>query len=122
VKKRLVLFDFDGTITTKDTLLEFIRFYHGNTRFMAGFAATSPWLILMKLKLYKNYEAKQKVLKWFFAGQDEITFNEKCLEFSEKIIPSLIRPKAVAEIEKHRKENATIVVVSASAENWVRPW
>ena len=122
MKNRLVLFDFDGTITTKDTLLEFIRFYHGTPKFIAGFAAASPWLVLMKLKLYKNYKAKQKVLQWFFSGQDQSTFDDKCHEFSEKILPSLIRPKALLEIEKHKKEEATLVVISASAENWVRPW
>jgi phosphatidylglycerophosphatase C len=122
VKKRLVLFDFDGTITTKDTLLEFIRFYHGNSKFIGGFAASSPWLLMMKLKLYPNFKAKQRVLQWFFAGEDQETFNRKCLEFSDKIIPSLIRPKALEEIRNHRGVNSTIVVISASAENWVRPW
>jgi phosphatidylglycerophosphatase C len=122
VKKRLVLFDFDGTITTKDTLLEFIRFYHGAPKFIGGFAASSPWLLLMKLKLYPNFKAKQKVLQWFFAGEDLDTFNRKCREFSEKVIPSLIRPKALDEIRNHQKLNSTVIVISASAENWVRPW
>jgi phosphatidylglycerophosphatase C len=122
VKKRLVLFDFDGTITTKDTLLEFIRFYHGNGKFLAGFAASAPWLMLMKLKAYPNYKAKEKVLQWFFANQNLSAFDGKCREFSEVILPGLIRPKALAEIELHKKENSTIVVISASAENWVRPW
>lgn len=122
VTKRLVLFDFDGTITTKDTFLEFIRFYHGTPKFLAGFAAASPWLVAMKLKMYQNYEAKQRVLKWFFSGEDAEVFNRKCLEFSEQVVPSLIRPGAIAEIEKHRNANATVAVISASAENWVRPW
>ena len=29
----LVLFDFDGTITTRDTLIEFVRFYKGKRKY-----------------------------------------------------------------------------------------
>jgi phosphatidylglycerophosphatase C len=122
VKKRIVLFDFDGTITTKDTLLEFIRYYHGSAKFALGFALSAPWLGLMYLKVIPNWKAKQKVLQWFFAGEDEAAFNVKCEEFTKNIIPSLIRPKALEEIRGHQKQNATVVVISASAENWVRPW
>jgi phosphatidylglycerophosphatase C len=122
VKKRIVLFDFDGTITTKDTLLEFIRFYHGSTKFAIGFALSVPWLALMYLKVIPNWKAKQKVLQWFFAGEDVVSFNTKCEEFTQRIIPSLIRPKALEEIRRHLQQNATVVVISASAENWVRPW
>jgi HAD superfamily hydrolase (TIGR01490 family) len=122
VKKRLVLFDFDGTITTKDTLLEFIRHYHGTGKFVRGFAASSPWLALMKFNLYPNYKAKEKVLQWFFENEDVAIFNERCDHFCRNVLPALIRPKALAEIEAHRKENSSIAVISASAENWVRPW
>lgn len=122
VKKRIVLFDFDGTITTKDTLLEFIRFYRGDFALITGFLINAPWLVLMKLKLIKNWEAKQKILKWFFEGEDINTFNSKCEEFTTKVVPALIRPKALEEIRAHQNANATVVVVSASAENWVAPW
>jgi phosphatidylglycerophosphatase C len=122
VKKRLVLFDFDGTITTKDTLLEFIRFYHGNRKFLSGFVLSSPWLALMTLNVIPNWKAKQKILKWFFSGENIHTFNQKCDIFSKTVLPSLIRPKALMEIKKHLEEKATVVVISASAENWVKPW
>ena len=31
-KREIVVFDFDGTLTTKDTLLEFIKFSHGKAK------------------------------------------------------------------------------------------
>ena len=31
-------------------------------------------------------------------------------------------PKALAEVQRHIAEGTTVVVISASAENWVRPW
>lgn len=122
VKKRLVLFDFDGTITTKDTFLEFIKFYHGTFRFYAGFLMISPWMALMTLKLLPNYKAKEKALSWFFRNESENIFREKCARFCSTIVPTLVRPKALKEIREHQAGGAKVIVVSASAENWVRPW
>lgn len=121
VKKRLVLFDFDGTITTKDTFIEFIRFYHGNFKFASGLGFMLPVLLLYKFKIIPNWKAKEIVLTWFFKGQDEDRFNKICREFSTSVLPRLIRPGALAELKKYGNESE-IVVVSASAENWVSPW
>jgi HAD superfamily hydrolase (TIGR01490 family) len=122
VKKRLVLFDFDGTITTKDTLLEFIRFYHGRAKFAIGFIVLSPVLVLFALKLIPNWKAKQYVLKWFFKDEPLTEFDKKSEAFTQTVVPALIRPKALREIADHLKDGADVVVISASAENWVRPW
>ena len=65
---RIYAFDFDGTLTTKDTLIEFIRFSKGIVRLFLGFLLFSPLLILMKLHLYPNWKAKQRVFSWFFKG------------------------------------------------------
>ncbi len=122
MKKRLVLFDFDGTITTKDTFLEFIRFYFGSKKFVTGFALQTPWIGLMMLKAIPNWKAKERVLTWFFSGESIQKFDQKGREFCEQIVPKLVRPGALSAIEEHRRAGATIVVISASAENWVRPW
>jgi phosphatidylglycerophosphatase C len=122
VNQRIAFFDFDGTITTKDTLLEFIKFYKGTGYFYLGFLLYSPFLVAYKLKLIPNYVAKQKVLQFFFRGESIETFQKKCDEFSALILPKLIRPKALKEIEKLKASGAEIVVVSASAENWIRKW
>lgn len=120
--KNLVLFDFDGTITTRDTLLEFIRFYHGTLKFLWGFFINSPPIILSKVKLIPNWKAKEIVLTWFFKNEPLEQFNSTCGVFASRCTPLLIRPKAMSEINKYLKEGWRVVVVSASAENWVKPW
>jgi phosphatidylglycerophosphatase C len=120
--KKLVLFDFDGTITTKDTLLEFIRYYHGSARFALGFSLSSPWLGLMFLKAIPNWKAKERILEWFFKGESLEVFNRKSEQFCSEVLPALIRPDALKEIQAHLQSGATVAVISASAENWVRPW
>ena len=122
VKKGIAFFDFDGTITTKDTLLEFIKYSKGSFRFYLGFLINSPYLVAFKLKLIPNQTAKEKVLAFFFKGTTEKAFQEKCDSFATDIIPTLIRPKAIEEIKKLQAAGTPIVIVSASPENWIARW
>ena len=62
----IAFFDFDGTITTKDTLLEFIKFTKGTPSFLTGFLLNSPYLVAYKLNLIPNQRAKEKVMQYFF--------------------------------------------------------
>jgi phosphatidylglycerophosphatase C len=120
--RKIAFFDFDGTITTKDTLLEVIKFQKGKPAFYFGFLLHAPWLIAYKLKLFPNDNVKQKMLKFFFGGMPEARFQSNCDLFEEKKLPALIRPGAVAEINELKSRGFEIVVVSASAENWLRSW
>jgi phosphatidylglycerophosphatase C len=120
--KKLALFDFDGTITTKDTLLEFVRFYKGRNRFFFGLLMLTPLLALFIARLIPNWKAKQQFLSHYFKGENISEFNSRCVQFSAEVIPALIRPKALQAISDLKRENVTIAVVSASAENWVKPW
>ncbi len=76
----------------------------------------------MVFKLIPNWRGKERMLTWFFAGETIDSFNLKSDEFCRHVVPNLIRPKALVEIDKHRNAGATVVVVSASAENWIAPW
>lgn len=119
---KLSLFDFDGTITTKDTFVEFIKFYKGPIKFWFGFILLSPLIIAFKIKLIPNWKAKELVLIYFFKNTPFKEFEETCSKFNELIIPQLIRPKALEEIKLHQKENRTIWIVSASPELWIKDW
>jgi phosphatidylglycerophosphatase C len=121
-KKKLILFDFDGTITTKDTLVEFLMFYKGPVSFVLGILILSPVVLLYLLKIIPNWKGKQVVLRYFLGGENEDVFNRRCREFSAKHLPRLIRKGAIDAIKQHQQDGSTIAVVTASAENWVQPW
>lgn len=122
MKRRIAFFDFDGTITTKDTLLEIIRYQKGNVAFYLGFLLCSPFLVLYKLKIISNQAAKEITLRLFFGKTSVNGFQQRCNAFEEDILPALLRSKALAEIKKLKAANADVVIVSASAENWLRQW
>ncbi len=119
--RKVVAFDFDGTITTRDTLLQFILFAKGRRTFFFGFALYSPLLIAFKLKLYPNWKAKQKIFSYFFKGMPHSRFRELGERFADEI-DRMTRPKALATIRAAVKEGDRVYVLTASVEEWVRPW
>lgn len=122
MNRSIAFFDFDGTITTRDTLFEFIKFIHGKRGFYIGFALNLPYLVAYKLKIISNQKAKEKVLAHFFANTTVVDFETLCNRFAQEVIPKLIRPKAILTIEKLKAEGTAIVIVSASPDNWITPW
>lgn len=120
--KKIAFFDFDGTITTKDTMFELIRHQKGNTRFYLGFLLHIPVFAAMKLRLLSKQAAKEKLIGHFFKGVAMPLFQTGCDDFAAEKLPALIRPEALAEIQKLKTEGFEIVVVSASVENWIKAW
>ncbi|MFT3980393.1 MAG: HAD-IB family hydrolase [Ferruginibacter sp.] len=122
MQKEIAFFDFDGTITRRDTMLALAMFHAGKPKFFFKMMLLSPSLVALKLKLITAQAAKEKFLTSFFGGMELAQFNELCRKFDDNILPSLIRKDALAKIEEHKKNAVSIVVVSASAENWLMPW
>jgi len=120
--QHLALFDFDGTITTDDSLIKFIRFVVGDTKFTLGMAVLSPMLTAYKLKFIPNYKAKQYMLSYFFKGMSEKKFMQVANEYSLKHIDIILRPQAMKKIAWHKEQGHKIVIVSASIECWLKPW
>ncbi|MDZ4786214.1 MAG: HAD family hydrolase [bacterium] len=118
----LVLFDFDGTITTKDSLKIFLIFYHGWFKVLIGLLVLSPILILYVLKIISNHSTKQILLQYFFKNEPVDAFNIKGKDFALQYLPKILRPDAIQRINHHLSKHETVVIVSASAENWIKPW
>lgn len=121
MKKKIYCFDFDGTLTTSDTLLEFIKYAKGRGRFLMVFLMYSPLLVLMKLHLYPNWKAKQQIFAHLFAGMRIEKFDALCRGFAEES-QHLLRPKGITLMHEALVAGAQVFIVSASIDNWVHPF
>ena len=119
--KKVIAIDFDGTLTTKDTFVEFIRFAKGTWAFVLGFLRYAPLLVLMKLHLYPNDKAKQKVFAYFFKDMKIEDFDALCQAFAASS-RHLLRPQGVEAIRQANSEGVEILIISASIDNWVQPF
>jgi len=121
-KPALALFDFDGTITTRDTLPLFIRFTNGTARLCAKGLCSLPSLMGFSLGMIDNQRAKEQLLAAFFRGWPRRELEAAGEDFSRQVVDKIVRPEALARIEWHRGRGHQVLIISASPEEWVRPW
>jgi len=117
----IAIFDFDGTITHKDTFVEFIAYVFGRTKMAMGFLQYAPLLVLMKLNLYPNGKTKERIFRHFFKGMEYKTFTRHCNAFAEKI-SCFTRENVMDIIRQQQARGTTTYVISASVEEWVKPF
>jgi phosphatidylglycerophosphatase C len=120
--KTVAFFDFDGTITTKDTLLDFAKYVHGKKVFYLGMLRIAPVLIAYKLGFYPNYKAKESFLTHFFGGMSCELFAKCSQAYSLNAIDKIVDAKMIEQLEWHKARGDRIVIVSASAKCWLLPW
>ena len=122
--KELYLFDFDGTITSKDSLLHFIAFSKNNFQIFFGYLYILPYVLLMKLKLYSNEKAKTKLFSFHFKGMGIDQFDGLCLDYGRNELPKIIKSSFLDYLEalKQGNKDITLVLVSASFESYLRHW
>ena len=119
--RQIYAFDFDGTLTTRDTLLVFIRYACGTRAFLLGFLRHAHQLVLMKLGFYPNWKAKQHIFSYFFKDIDLEAFNTLCRQFAADN-RQLLRPEGLQRVSQALHEGADVLIVSASIDNWVQPF
>lgn len=122
MSRRIAFFDFDGTVTNRDTLLEMFRYRHGGFKLWFGFLLHAPVMIAYRLKLVSNQFAKEEMLRFFFGNMPLGQFRAQSVAFSKNKLPHFIRSKALEEIKKLQASGAEVVIVSASAQDWIKDW
>lgn len=122
MKPGLALFDFDGTITSKDTMLEFIAHLRGRKALWFGLLITSPVLLLGRSGLLPSKIAKEMFLKRSFKGLTKEQIEASAEVFTEEVLPTLLREDALEEIARHKSLGHDVAIVTASCSLWVEKW
>ncbi|HLG33348.1 MAG TPA: HAD-IB family hydrolase [Bacteroidia bacterium] len=118
----LVLFDFDGTLTARDSFIAFIRATNSPLKFYSGFILLSPVLILYKFGIIPNWKAKQAVIRYFYGGMKADKFFALSKDFSEKHILKLVKESAMLKLREHINGGHQVVIVTASLEPYMEAW
>jgi phosphatidylglycerophosphatase C len=121
-KPVVAAFDFDGTLTRRDTLFPFLLYVAGPVKFSCKIVLLLVTLAGYALGLIRNDKAKIKVLTRFLANMEMNTLQQQALQFAEQKLPSLLRSEAMQRLAWHRQQGHRCVVVSASLEIYLRPW
>ena len=119
--KKLYLFDFDGTLTYKDTMFLFLKFYNP-AKFRVQFVKHIPLFILLKLHLAEAEKVKKSFISSILKGQSRKKIEEQAQLFFEQNYPQLFRENALDFIKNIDRNSTESYIVSASLDIWVKPF
>lgn len=119
--KKLYCFDFDGTLTKKDTMFLFLQFYN-RRKFTAEFIKHIPLFVFFKLKLMDAEKVKRNFIASVLKGERQQDLDTAAQRFFDHYFPDLIREDALAFISKIDRTKTESLLVTASLDIWVRPF
>jgi phosphatidylglycerophosphatase C len=121
-ERTVAAFDFDGTLTRRDTLLPFLRRTRGASRTSIAMLANS--LVLARGMVTGGEErdmAKAAVLRRLLAGHDVEDLRAAADVFADVVIKRGLRPSVLERVQSHASEGHELVIVTASPELYVAP-
>ena len=119
--KKLYCFDFDGTLTYKDTMFLYLKYYNPS-KYYVQFAKHIPLFILLKLKLLDAEKVKKSFISSILKGQTKNNIEARSQKFFEIYYPKIFRENALEFIKNIDSEKTKSLIVSASLDIWVQPF
>ena len=116
--KRYYFSDFDGTLTTTDSMMSIIIYQRGKLGLILALLRILPWLILMFMGKYSNQRTKERLLHDCFGRMTKKEFNAFCQKFADSH-KHILRKSLYDKLVEAQHNGDEIVVVTASPENWV---
>jgi HAD superfamily hydrolase (TIGR01490 family) len=121
-KPIVAAFDFDGTLTRRDTMFPFLLFVVGWSAFVRHGFVLVPTLIGYKLGVIRNDIAKELVFVRFLSGMSAVELRHKAEQFAVQKLSALLRTEAMQRLAWHKQQGHRCIVISASLELYVLPW
>lgn len=122
VPDKLAIFDFDGTLTTRDTTFGFIFFYAGSVKAIFSLLCILPMVIFAKLGKVKMQTVKEKLFQIVLGGHAMHDVKIYGDLFSSHEIPLILHPVVYPEMKKLHEEGFEILLLSASCSLWLEKW
>jgi phosphatidylglycerophosphatase C len=117
----VVAFDFDGTLTVRDSFLAFLRWRAGSRRWSAGLLRLAPAAIAYLFHRDRG-RIKAAAVREFLRGVPRAQLETDARTFAEGFSRQLLRPDAVGAWKRWRGDHVRLVIVTASPEMIVAPF
>ncbi|MCZ6593851.1 MAG: HAD family hydrolase [Bacteroidetes bacterium] len=118
--KQLFLYDFDGTITNKDTLFDFLKFSTANSNYYGGLLLFLPLFVLARGGIIGKDNVKQRFISFFLKGKTRVELSTLSTAYLQRVLgKGILRRSALSSISENKKQGA-IYIVSASLDIWLK--
>lgn len=117
----VVAFDFDGTLTVRDSFLAFLKWRAGRRRYAWGLVRLAPSAVAYLIHRDRG-RIKAAAVREFLLGVRRDRLEADARAFAEQFSRGLLRPDAVAAWKRWRCERVRLVIVTASPDLIVAPF
>jgi phosphatidylglycerophosphatase C len=114
--RQVAAFDFDGTLSTRDNVLPFLRRVAGTTAFTRGLLGAAPLLARGK-----RDAAKVKLVSRALHARDADAVAGIGVAFADDVVRTHLRAEMVTALRDHRERGHEIVLISASLTTYLGP-
>lgn len=121
-RKDLALFDFDGTLTTREMLPDFFRRAIPRRRLWLGQVLLAPLIVGYKLGGVPGTVVRAAIVRVGLAGLPLLDYRRHGEAFAAEVLPGVLRPEAMARLRWHQARGDTVVVVSGAFDVYLEPW
>lgn len=122
-KKRVIAaFDFDGTLTIRESSLVFMIFCCGLTQTCFALIKSIRTFLMTLIGLASRQDSKEAMLSCLFKGKLKKQVMEKGIVFSSGNLNKILRPDMMERLRWHQKEGHICVLVSANLDVYLEPW
>ena len=117
----IVAFDFDGTLTIRDSFTAFLRWRAGGTGWAIGLAKMAPALAAY-IGDRDRGRIKAASVREFLLGVERTTLEAEAERYADQVWDRFMRPDALACWKAWGDKGAHRVIVTASPETTVAPF
>ena len=118
----LALFDFDGTITSRETFPDFMYATVPPRRLAMGKVLLAPLILGYKAGLVSGTVVRAAIVRFGLRGLPLAQVEAVAEELARTVLPGLIRAHAMQRIRWHQARGDVVVVVSGGFDVYLRHW
>jgi phosphatidylglycerophosphatase C len=119
--QQVAVFDFDGTLVPRDSLLPFLRRVCGTRAVARALALEGPRLAQVAAGRGDRERVKAALFGRLLAGRSVADLEPVVRQYAQHVVARQVRADVRARVEWHRGQGHTVVMVSASPELYLVP-
>ncbi len=120
-KRAVAIFDFDGTLTSKNTTLFFLH-YANPVRFYWIMPILFPLLLLYMTKIISVDQLNRCLCHFFFKGKSKEHLQRIGRDFALNKLPSYVRAEAMLKLKEHQDNDHPCILATAAYDLYIKTW
>jgi phosphatidylglycerophosphatase C len=118
----IAIFDFDHTLTDRDSLVPFLFYVQGFWKTIYHFIALSPAFARYLLGFLSRQSMKEKILTRFIGSRLFSDVQALGKNYADQQLDRYLKPEALKRLTWHQAHGHRCLLVSASLEFYLKPW